>query len=64
MAATDESQAVVVQLEREQEKKHSWRYKEVGEDAALGTLYVQKHVLAKMDPPNPETLRVTIEAVA
>jgi hypothetical protein len=64
MAATRAAGSVVVELEREQEKKHSWRYKEAGEDTVLGTMYVQKRELAKMDPPNPQTLRVTIEAIA
>ena len=63
MAATKQSQ-VVIEVEREQEKKHSWRYKELGDSPVLGTLYIQKHQLAEMDPPFPETLRVTIEPVA
>jgi hypothetical protein len=61
MAATAAKQLVVT-LAREQEKVHSWRYKEDSPDPVLGTMYVQKAALAKLTPPNPDTLRVTIEA--
>jgi hypothetical protein len=52
----------VVELTREVEKKHSWRYKEDSIDPVLGTMYVQKAALNRMDPPNPAKLLVTIEA--
>lgn len=55
---------VVVTLKQARETKNTVRFEEVedpaGNPPAIGTLYVQKHIVRRLG--NPETIQVTVSA--
>lgn len=63
-AAKTKTESLVVTFDRERETKRTVRFAErVDDDApeSIGTVYVQKHALR--DLGNPDSIRVTVEAV-